>query len=440
MSRFVYIQPDELEKLPTSAGVYAFLDTGGEFLYIGKAVHLRSRVRNHFREPGFKHHFWIGKVARIAFEETASEIAALLREAELINHYQPQFNVMWRDDKNYFYVAVTNEEYPRVYITHQPVRKVKEGSTENGNANTAASADFIGPFVDGTALKTTLKYLRRIFPYYTKKRHPATKCQWCHIGLCPGPDPDKSEYRYTVKQLTEVLSGRKDIAIEEMEERMKKAASREQFEEAAAWRDRIESLQRVMDNARILRAQLPTAEHDWEAVSTSLRETLGCETDTPLARVEAYDVSNIQGRQPAASHVTFVQGAPDTNYYRRYRIRSKESPDDYAMLKEVLQRRLSHTEWPLPDLILIDGGRGQLNAALSVIGTPDKEGYGTQTDIPVAALAKQEEELYVPGKEKPIALDSLPRETAHFLKHIRDEAHRFAVSYHRKRRHQELTT
>ncbi len=440
MDSFLYIQPDRRNQLPARTGVYAFTDAEGGYLYIGKAADIRSRVKDHFQQPGFKTRFWIDKVAQIGYEETQSEIGALLREAELINYYQPQFNVMWRDDKNYFYVAITNEDYPRVYITHQPPRNIDISTYRNIDISKYRNVSYIGPFVDGEALKTVLKYLRRIFPYYTRStgsgqastKHPTTKCQWCHIGMCPGPSPDKQQYHANIEQLAAVLRGEKEMAKQTMQSRMEDAARAERFEEASAWRDKLSALERIMEHGRIFRAEAAEARRDWPAIRTELCHILNLSLENHLSRVEAYDVSNIRGAQPTASQATFIDGFPEKEHYRRYKIRTKEKPDDCAMLEETLQRRFHHPEWGYPDLILVDGGVGQLNAGRRAIReTWDKQDSGSPL---VVALAKREEELHIPHRSTPLPLSQLSDETAYFLQHIRDEAHRFAVAYHRKRR------
>ena len=180
MERFKIIEKDKINDLPKSAGVYLFKN-GEKTIYIGKAVNIQSRVKNHFQQPSYRDDLFIDKVDKIGHLETGSEIEALVLEANLIKKYQPKFNVVWRDDKNYFYVAVAKNEngVQYVFITHQP-------NTQNPTPNTR----FVGPFVEGAALKKTLRFLRRAFPYYTAKKHPKNKCTYCHLGLCPGPNPD----------------------------------------------------------------------------------------------------------------------------------------------------------------------------------------------------------------------------------------------------------
>jgi excinuclease ABC subunit C len=187
MDKFKIILNNKLDTLPKTAGVYCFKSIAGSdpailypaILYIGKAINIQNRVKNHFQQPSYKDDLYIQKVNKIGYLETNSEIEALILEANLIKKYQPKFNVVWRDDKNYFYVAITKDEKPFIYITHQKNEKT----------------EYIGPFVEGTALKKALRFLRRVFPYYTIKKHSKNKCTYCHLDLCPGPNPNLIEYK-----------------------------------------------------------------------------------------------------------------------------------------------------------------------------------------------------------------------------------------------------
>jgi len=325
MEKFKFMPKNKISELPKTPGVYAF-KSGREFLYIGKAVNLLNRVKQHrelFVLDRVKH-----KHRQLGYIETESEIEALLLEAKLIKKYQPKYNVDWKDDKNYFYVGVTKEAFPRVFITHQP--KCNEKCSR-----------YIGPFVNGGELKQKLNDLRKIYPYRTCKNLPKKPCLWYHLNQCPAP------------------------------------------------------------------CFLPTK------------------------HIEAYDISNIQGQEATGSMVTFVNGKPDKNFYRKFRIKTVQGPNDVAMLKEVLTRRLKHKEWPYPDLILIDGGRGQLNAALCAL-------RGGAQRIRVAALAKKNNELFIEGQKNPILLKNLPQEFSNLILRARDEAHRFARAYHHHLRKKHL--
>ena len=245
-------------ELPQKPGVYMF-KKGRKFLYIGKAVNLRQRVKQQAHRLG-----WTG--GRVSCIETRSEAEAFLLEAKLIKKHQPKYNIHWKDDKNYFYVGITQEPFPRIFITHQ--KEVKSQKSK-------VKINYLGPFVNGRDLKQKLKVLREVFPYRTCKTLPKKPCLWYHLKQCPAP---------------------------------------------CLFRSR---------------------------------------------RIEAYDIANLQGQEAAGAMVTFINGRPNKNLYRRFKIKTVRRPNDPAMLKEVLVRRFRHPEWGFPDLILVDGGKAQFSAALS---------------------------------------------------------------------------
>jgi len=415
MDKFKFLPKEKIDDLPKTSGVYSFYEKNPtpktQPIYIGKAINIRDRVKNHFQQPSYRDDLFIDKVNKIGFFETNSEIEALILEANLIKKYQPKFNVVWRDDKNYFFVAIAknNAGLPYIYITHQRNEKVK----------------YIGPFVEGTSLKKTLRFLRRAFPYYTAKKHPKTKCTYCHLGLCPGPDPDKNLYKKNINNLIAILEGKKQKVLRDLKKDMKKYSAENDFENAAKARDQIFSLEKIISHAHIFEAN--KIQQGWPKTEGFLQTILG--VNKKIGRIEGYDISNIQGNQAVASMVVFVDGAADRNQYRKFKIKTIEGPNDTAMIKEALSRRITHNEWPLPDLIFIDGGKGQLNAALAII-----------KEIPVCALAKRNNELFIRGKKDALLLKNLPREIFNLILQIRDESHRFAITYHKKLRKEYLLT
>lgn len=393
MEKFKFLKRKKADRLPKAVGVYAFRNDG-KLLYIGKAVNLRERIKQHRK--------LLSRAKQIGYIKTDSEIEALLLEANLIKKFQPKYNIVWRDDKNYFYIAITKEPFPRIFITHQ----IKSPNTKYKILNTK----FIGPFVDGSALKKTLKVLRKIFPYYTQKKHPKDPCPWCHLELCPGANPDRKEYKKNIENLTAVLRGKKKSVLQNLKKEMESASLSQDYEKAAKLRDRIEAMEQIISHTSVLTKP-------WQNYYGG--------------RIEAYDVSNIQGQYATGSMVTFINNKPDKNFYRRFKIKIEGKPNDTAMLKEVLIRRFGHAEWPYPDLILIDGGKTQLNAAIQCLVPGTKH-------VGVVALAKKENKLYIEGKKEPILLKTLPREIFNLILQLRDEAHRFAISYHKKLRDKAL--
>jgi len=457
--KFKFIAKDKISHLPKSPGVYAF-KKDGQILYIGKATNVRERVKNHFQQPGFRGNLFVNQADKIGYIKTDSEFAdptdhltsrpasqgstieALILEAKLIKKYRPKYNIVWRDDKNYFYVGITKEDFPTVFITHQPAKKA------------GLKINYVGPFVEGRALKQTLNVLRRVFPYRTCKPYSGKPCLWYQLGRCPGPCllgsklanempkleiAIKKESQRNAGNLKKILEGGKSQVLKGLKTEMKKASNIRDFEKAAKSRDQINALERVLSHARLLETIEPE-KSDWEKTEKELQRILNIKKK--VSRIEAYDVSNIQGKNATGSMVTFVNGHPDKNFYRKFKIRIEEKPNDVAMIKEILSRRFQHQEWGWPDLILIDGGKPQLNVAISVKIQKEpvraagwREGWSPKSKkIKVVALAKKENKLYIEGKKKPVLLKKLPREIFNLILQLRDEAHRFALSYHRKLR------
>jgi excinuclease ABC subunit C len=412
----------EAKRAPTSSGVYFFRDKRGRILYIGKAANLRNRLKSYFdsrpKEPRIAQMLAIS--SRLVWRETDSEIEALILESQLIKKYHPQFNIMLRDDKQYFYVIFTKEEFPKIYITHQP--GTQEHSTKNGPA---------GPFTDGKALRATLKLLRRAFPYCTCKQKHNNYCLNYHIGNCLGfcclknkNEISKTvlqEYAKNIKLIKEILSGKRIPLVKKLEKEMAALAKNGKFEKAIELRDKLEKLKKVFENAQIIRSN--------KQPETSNLKTLKKEFHLPglPSRIEGYDISNIQGKFATGSMVVFSNGQPDKNQYRKFKIRIENSPNDIAMLKEVLTRRFNHPEWLYPNLVIVDGGLAQLNAARQTL--PEK--------IPIVALTKDERHrgdhifTSLRGSAK-ISLTKLSPAVRNLILQIDAEAHRFAINYYRK--------
>jgi len=449
MKKFKFLKRGKVSQLPKSPGVYA-LKNGEEFLYIGKATNIRERVKNHFQRPTV---MWeksillrqgFGGQRKIGSIKTDSEIEALILEANLIKKYQPKYNVVWRDDKNYFFVGITREDFPRVFWTHQP-KSISNFKFQISN--------FIGPFVDGKALKQTLKVLRKVFPYRSCKNLPKRPCLWYQFSRCSAPCLMESNVAKEInfekklkkgcqnnaKNLMRILQGEKIQVLKNLKKEMREASKIQEFEKAAKIKNQITALEKVLAHAKIfdwlgeeylLTRSWPNYQV-WKDVEEKLRKVL--KTKKEISRIEAYDVSNIQGQLATGAMVTFINGFPDKNFYRRFKIKITGKSDDIGMIKEVLKRRFKHLEWSLPDLILIDGGIAQLNAALKCKMKNEK-----CKTIKVISLAKKENKLYVENRKKPIWLKSLPREIFNLILQLRDEAHRFAISYHKKLRERAL--
>jgi len=431
--KFQFVKKGEINNLPKKTGVYCFRNK--TFLYIGKARNIQKRVKNHFQTSTFRENIFLEKTKKIGFIETKSEIEALILEANLIKEYQPKYNILWRDNKNYFYVGFTKEDYPRIFITHQP--KLQTTSYK-------LQAKFVGPFVDGKALKKTLKILRKIFPYRTCKKIFKKACLWYQLNRCLAPCLLKSKSTKEIPAFTKnfkkecqknadavfkILKGKQNQILKELKTDMKKAAKSQEFEKAAKIRDKVFALERILAHTKIF--EISEKEIKYSKVERKLRELL--KIKKKINRIEAYDISAILGKEAAGSMVTFIKGKPNKNFYRKFKIKLTGRPNDVLMLKETLSRRFKHKEWDLPDLILIDGGKPQLSVAIN-----SKSQVPNLKNIKVIALAKKKNELFIENRKKPISLKKLPREIFNLILQLRDEAHRFAISYHKKLRKKKL--
>jgi len=462
MERFRYIDKENTGEIPRTPGVYAFKNAG-VLLYIGKAGNLRDRVKTHFSQPSYRDNLFVEQVEKIGFVETNSEIEALLLESALIKELNPKYNVLWKDGKNYFFVAITGAEFPRVFLTHQPrldkgeaVAEAKFGLAVGRGGGRSGSdrlpgVTYTGPFVDGGAIKRTLRILRGVFPYYTgstssrqaAKKHDKKPCQYCHLGLCPGPNPNRAEYAKAIKNLAAVLQGKRTSVMRNLEKEMREASKNQRYERAKDLRDQIQDLGIIFSHAKVFRPAAEKASIDWPAIEMYLQKILGI--SQRISRAEAYDISNIQGKEATGSMPVFIDGKPDKEHYRKFKVRISGKPNDFAMLQEVISRRLAHEEWTYPDLMIIDGGKGQLSAALQAVSklqTPSSKFQANHKSqisrICVAAIAKKHNELFLPEKAKPLLLKDMPQSVSNFILHIRDEAHRFAISYHRLLRKKEM--
>jgi len=426
---------NQTKNIPNSCGVYFFKDKKGKILYIGKARNLKNRVRSYFNrgltDPRLAK--MVQKVRKIDYTLCDSEIEALVLESELIRRHKPQYNIEWKDDKNFLYIMVTQEDIPRVAEVRPPLIE---------------KAYYFGPFTDAGAVRNTLKILRRIFPYRSCQRLPFKPCLQYFIGRCLAPcvgKVDIKDYQRLIKDFIGVLSGKKEKVIARLEKEMQKAAQKHEFEKAAILRDRLFDLKKIRQ-AIIFDSRAGSNKRLKSDESLSGLVKILNLSKFPH-RVEAYDISNIFGQEACGSMVVFTNGLPNKKEYRLFKIKRVKGIDDYQMMREVLERRFAKFKIKnpkfkiLPDLIIIDGGKGQLSVALDVLRR-----LGLEETIPAIGLAKREEEIILskqtPGYGSQSTLDhkenfkiiKLPRtsKVLHLLQRIRDEAHRFAISYHKK--------
>jgi excinuclease ABC subunit C len=552
-----------LRAVPDSPGVYLFRDSKTQVIYVGKALRLRDRLRQYFT-TGYGETARVSELVRkiydFEFVTTANEVEALVLECNLIKNYRPRFNIRLKDDKNYLYLKLpVKEEFPRVHYSR---RVQNDGSL------------YFRPYTSAQSLRGTVKSIRQLLPFRTCSDDIFKQGKVCldfHIKRCPGPCERRisaEDYKARIHEVALFMEGRSDVLVHELHERMEGAADKLDFENAARYRDQLQSIEKIADRQNVITRSRDDQDliayarrgsevfvevayvrqgkmvgHDghpldgagdaseaellrgfvlqyyasathvprtvvlpgpldetelmtgWlsqrrggpvaievpqrgrkRALVTQLAETAAQELEQlriqadydksrtepmlaalaealdlgiPPKRIECYDISNIQGDSAVGAMVVFEDGRPRSDHYRHFRIKFVPGPNDFAMLQEVLRRRLERLEsaqrredadvvgdrsfTSRPDLILIDGGKGQLSAALEVL---ESAGYA---DIPTFALAKEREEIFAPGRAEPIVQEkSSPG--MFLVQRIRDEAHRFAITHHRKVRTKKALT
>jgi len=383
----------KMKHFPDSPGVYFMRDKNRRILYIGKASSLKRRVLSYFQRPQeTRLEQMLSQVRNIDTQKTDSVIEALFLENDLIKKYKPKYNVKLKDDKTFLGIFITKEDWPKV-MPARITEKLPKG-------------EFYGPFPETSSVREALQIIRKIFPFRVSCIPLSGKaCLEYHLGMCPGVcigKISKEDYQRTIKQIKLFLKGHKKQVISDIQKQMRVAAKNLEFEKAAKLRDRVFALKHIQD------------------VTLIQEEELKAKVDVP-SRIEAYDISNIGGQFAVGSMVVFTEGLIDKNQYRKFKIKSVKGANDIAMLKEVLSRRLNHSEWQMPDLILIDGGKGQVYGVKEVLASH-------RINIPVVGIAKgikrDKDEII---KEKELNIDKK------LLLRIRDEAHRFAVQYYRLR-------
>jgi len=403
-----------LKHIPHSPGVYLFADGQGGILYIGKAGNLKKRVSSYFHkrhiDPRVER--LVSSIRGIDYIPTSSSAEALIYEASLIKEKKPKFNIALKDDKSYPYLKLSARElYPRLMITR---KREKDGSL------------YFGPYTNVRLLRQAVTLLKRVFPLRTCNVMPKKECLNYHITQCLGPcirNDINTKYKEVVCDIKLFLKGKKKALIKRLSTRMKQYSDRMEYEQALQIKKQLEALCVVVDESS---HSIPL-----DSDLKELKHVLHLKTIP--ARIEAFDISNIHGKDSVGSMVTFFNARPLKDRYRKYKIKTVSGIDDYSMIKEVVRRRyrrLLDEKKNLPDLILIDGGRGHLRACLAELKT-------IGLTIPVVSIAKRREDIYAEGKNGPLPV-SRKTKASKLLQRIRDEAHRFAISYHKLLRKKSL--
>lgn len=413
--------------MPQNPGIYIFLDKESNVIYVGKAKNLKNRVSSYFSKSTDleeKTRQLVSQVEKIKIIKTQSEIESFLLEAEFIKKHKPFYNIKLTDDKSYAFIRITlKEKYPAILLSRRDDDK---------------NSIYFGRFPSSSSVKSVLRTLRKIFPYQSVANHSKRKCLYNHLGLCPCP-PTLSEeqlikYKKEIKHIIQFLKGNTKDVIKDLEKERDAYSSKDEFEIAAQIQNQINAINYVTSETY--------KPFDYE-VNPNLEEDLRKKSMNELIkilrikgvpvenvdRIECYDISNISGTLATGSMVVFENGEKNGNEYRRFKIKRTKGPNDFAMMREVLQRRVKN-DWKLPGLFVIDGGKGQLSSALKVLSE-------NNINIPAVGLAKRLETIITAdGKEilLPRSSDALK-----LVMRIRDEAHRFAITYHRKLRSKNLT-
>lgn len=456
----------KLKTLPRSPGVYFHKSKTGEIIYVGKAAVLKNRVRQYFqsrRDMDIKTLALVAEIEDTDWVETESEIDALFLESEMVKRYMPRFNILLRDDKSQMFVRIDmKSEWPYVSFTRNPA--------DDG-------AEYFGPYYNGFAVKKALRYLRKIFPYYTKPRKDNERPDLdSHIGLSPQPGTTSEEYKATLRKLIRYFEGGRKTLAREIERDMHTAAGLHDFETAAKLRNKLNDLRELQ--RRIMFGDKEFLDISKDRALGDLAELLQLKK-VPI-RIEGYDISHMGGTNVVASMVVFTNGVSDRTEYRKFKTKIEHNNDTYNM-HETLLRRFSEKNikaWGMPNLVLIDGGKGQLDAAIKALRERGVE-------VPIISIAKREEEIIVHKtnshidmsfietlRNQPVEgvmvessgeyyvvnlhagqrnasshsrnLRGAPTVNAYsdvvkLFQRIRDESHRFAVSYHTVLKRQKQT-
>lgn len=398
------------KKIPDGPGVYFFLGRDGKILYIGKATSLRDRVKSYFARDVIKGRGaaivkMVADARKVDFQKTDSVLEALLLEASLIKKHKPRYNVREKDDKSFNYVVITNEEFPRVMVVR--------GRDVSKKFPPKERKYIFGPYPSGTVFKEAMRLIRKFFPYYDTPR-PLSKMVSAaqkgkvrfnrSLGLYPSEEVSRLEYARTVQHIRLFLEGRKPELLKRLERDMNAHARKQEFERAALLKRVLFGLTHIQDVSLLKR----------EVRELSARHTF---------RIEAYDVAHTGGTSSVGVMVVVENGAPKKSDYRKFRIKQALSGSDTDALHEILSRRLGHDEWLLPDLVVVDGGKAQINVAKKAF-----KDFGYR--IPIVSVVK--DEAHRPRQVLGEARVTKGHEDAVLL--ANNEAHRFAVGYHRRLR------
>lgn len=429
----------EVKKLPKTPGVYIFKDDKGKVIYVGKAKSLKSRISTYFQKNislGSKTQAMVRKINNIEVIKTSSELEALILEAELIKKHKPRYNIVHKDDKSYLYIVARNDtlEINGKKVKLPKILTARKADLQKGDVK-------YGPYPSANTARLIVRTIRKVFPYrdcgspkFNRYQKLGRPCLYGHLDLCGAPcQPENSykEYKKEIRRIKNFLSGKSSAVIKEYENKMKNASKDQDYEKAAYFRDMLKRFEYIrtsfktadkyIENPNLLEDLAKEAMND-------LKENIEILNILP-ERIECFDISNISGKEAVGSMVVAVKGIIQKSEYKRFKIKLKDEPDDVFMMREVLERRLNRVgrdvkSWDDPSLIILDGGKGQVSAIDTIL----KE---KKLNIPVVGIAKKAESLIFLNNGEFVELD-LPKDSPglKLAMRLRDEAHRFAQTYH----------
>lgn len=435
---------EKVKALPLEPGVYIFKDAQGNVIYVGKAKQLKNRVSSYFQSgilPGTKTYALVSRIMDMDYIQVESELEALILEADLIKKYRPHYNIIQKDDKTYLYIVLRP-----TFIEDNAGNSVKIFTVVTARETDIKPKDIVyGPYPDGSTAKDIVRKLRPLFQFkdcsdtkFKRFKKMGRPCLYGHLNLCSAPcvnnsPEDLERYSTHIHNLRAVISGKSKNIQNQFKKEMEKASHDQRYEEAIYYRDMMEKYQYVSGKFRSSEKYIQNPYLIDDIAQKALSDIVNMLPHlkgTPK-RIECYDISNVSGKEAVGSMVVAVDGKINKKEYKRFKIKRHDSPNDFYMMQEVLERRLSHSlpdtkkvPWPIPDLLLIDGGKGQVSAVLKIA-------ENMQLDIPVVGLAKRFESLvYKLGNNYVVASFPKNSEGMKLIIRLRDEAHRFAQAYH----------
>lgn len=434
----------QLANLPDNPGIYLFYDAKKELIYVGKATSLRSRVRSYFRLKRATRPIeaMMHEVVNIKYKNTDSVLEAVILEANYIKTYLPKYNVLGKDNRSWNYIVITRDEYPEVKTIRQHEYELKKRAEkaglkyQEGEFDLKQFASVFGPY-PGLNTKAALKILRQMFHFSSCKPDQKRPCLYYQMGQCLGvcvrAITPKEYKQKVIAPLVLFLKGQKKLLVRSLERQMKIASKQENFEEAGRLRDQLSSLYRIQDITLINKSMVEVTPEEKEASSTSTK-----------FRIEGYDISNLGTTGKVASMVVFDSAGPVKDQYRKFKIKTVEGQSDVDCLEEVMRRRFKHDEWQFPSMLLIDGGRPQVNRVEKVL-------QELHVLIPIVGIAKgpdrkkneftfplsifqDDEKVARDIRESRRAFVTWVNEHQEILIGVRDEAHRFAITFQKSLR------